>query len=285
MHHAENAILYAQSERMRWNIPQGRHAQSTQFTYERPAMIESGKEQPTKALSIEDVTTDAVNPYAKRINDHTALVPDWSGDMAAAWKACRLRASAVPLQEDVRWAHTYTANVIPDLLQTPDYARKLITWRQPTPTFAQIENALTHLDSEQRQVDNDHHRKDTVFTFVIDETALSRAVGGRAIMMEQLAYLMACAERPWITVQFAPLHRGTFLALTGPTTVHVTAQGTRVYTRSSNGHMKLVTDAYRAAALVEGYHQMRTHALPREESMVLLKRRADDFRFLRNWAT
>lgn len=244
-----------------------------------------GKERSTAAVSVKDVTTDTADPYVKRINDHTATVPEWSGDQAAAWAACNLRTNAVPLQADVQWVHTYTASVVPDLLQIPDYARKLVTWRQPTPTFEQIENALTHLEAEQRQVDNDHHRQGTTFTFVIDEGALSRPVGGRSIMMEQLAYLMACAELPWITVQLAPLHWGTFLALTAPTTVHIAASGTRVYTRGSHGGMDLINDPLRAAALVESYHQMRSHALPPEDSVVLLKERAESLRFARTAAT
>ena len=47
---------------------------------------------------------------------------------------------------------------------------------------------------------------------VLDEAALRRPVGGRAVMQGQLAHLLSIGERSNITLQVMPLRRGTHTA-------------------------------------------------------------------------
>lgn len=102
-----------------------------------------------------------------------------------------LEASAVAILE-------YRATIAPALLQTPAYARAVtegILYESPAEMVAQrVEARLIR----QRLLTADPPPR--LWT-VLDEAALHRVVGGRAVMAEQLAALTDWAARPNVTVQ------------------------------------------------------------------------------------
>ena len=102
-----------------------------------------------------------------------------------------LEASAVAILE-------YRTTIVPALLQTPAYAQAVtegVLYDSPAETVAQrVEARLIR----QRLLDADSPPR--LWT-VVDEAALHREVGGRAVMAEQLAALADWAARPNVTVQ------------------------------------------------------------------------------------
>lgn len=101
--------------------------------------------------------------------------------------------------------------VVPGLLQTPDYARAIITSR------------LEYEEKEvQRRVELRMQRQAVVakdgsldLWAIIDEAALHRENGGSQVMRDQLLRLAEVAEEPGVQVQVIPNRVGAHAAMSG----------------------------------------------------------------------
>jgi hypothetical protein len=114
-----------------------------------------------------------------------------------------LEAGAVSVQELQSW-------VIPGLLQTRDYAdaflREVVNQGRLKPwTNGEIEQMLTIRDNRMQIL---KPNSGVNLSFIIDEVALRRAVGGRATMAVQLEWLMEVADYPNVDVRILPLSHG-----------------------------------------------------------------------------
>ncbi|MFC9506702.1 helix-turn-helix domain-containing protein [Streptomyces sp. NPDC057002] len=106
---------------------------------------------------------------------------------------------------------------VPELLQTPDYARAAVR--------------LAHADAEAREIDRRValrmtrqrilHRQPGAAQLwaVIDEAALRRPVGGPEVMRAQLRHLIEVCRLPQVTVQILPFLSGGHAAEGGPVTI------------------------------------------------------------------
>jgi transcriptional regulator with XRE-family HTH domain len=119
------------------------------------------------------------------------------------------------LEAAASFIRTYELQFVPGLLQTEDYARAVIRLGNAVSeddimrrTEARINRRLL-LDREEPP------RK----WAVIDEAALRRPIGGRAIMREQIRHLIEMAEHPAVTLQILPFSTGGHRALGGPFTI------------------------------------------------------------------
>jgi transcriptional regulator with XRE-family HTH domain len=109
---------------------------------------------------------------------------------------------------------TYEAELIPGLLQTPDYARTVLA-EHPTPNTP---------DEVERQVALRMGRQARLTAaadplrlhVVINEAALRRPVGGAAVMRAQFERIAAAAALPTVTVQVLPFAAGVHGANDGP---------------------------------------------------------------------
>lgn len=98
----------------------------------------------------------------------------------------------------------YNTSVVPGLLQTPDYAAALVvagTGETPQATETRVGVRMTRQQVLARADPPD-------LWVVLDEAAITRVVGDRAIMAAQLAHLGDAAAQPGITVQFIPFDLG-----------------------------------------------------------------------------
>lgn len=111
----------------------------------------------------------------------------------------------------------YQPFAFPGVMQTPATARYLLS------RFGEI---LTE-DDRQVRFDvrmqrarriTDHERAPT-YLLMLDEAALSREVGGRAIMAEQLEAALELAQRPNIHIRIVKLSEGATVGMLGPFTV------------------------------------------------------------------
>jgi transcriptional regulator with XRE-family HTH domain len=162
----------------------------------------------------------------------------------------------------------FEPNLIPGLLQTPDYARAVL----------RLDPRLTDDELEQRvsaRID-----RQTILTrepapqliAVIDESAIRRiGEGYEKIMAEQLTHLLACAERPNISVHIIPTDVVLHAGLSGPLSL------ARFPDCSWVGHLEnqlggvVVDRPEDLDTLLERWESIRNEALPRRQSLDLIK--------------
>ena len=110
---------------------------------------------------------------------------------------------------------THQTQVIPGLLQTPDYALALFQGGR-----------FTDPNEVQRRADARMGRREILTKFdpvylraVIDEAAFHRMIGGPDVMVQQLRYLLHMAQMPHIDVQVLPFNKGAHAGITAPFTI------------------------------------------------------------------
>jgi hypothetical protein len=116
---------------------------------------------------------------------------------------------------------TYEAQLVPDLLQTDDYARAVVAAQARHATAPQREEAVAVKAQRRRAVltgRSPGHADDPVprLTVILGEGALHQAVGGAAVLAGQLGYLAGLSEdSPDITIQVLPFSAGAHAAAGG----------------------------------------------------------------------
>lgn len=112
-----------------------------------------------------------------------------------------MQESRRPLQERTRLYKAYCPSVIPGFLQTPDYARALlsaITAFRGTPD--DVEEAVTARMNRNRILEDGSHR----FTLLVEETVLRYRIGGTDVMAAQLGHLLEAAGLPAVSLGVIP---------------------------------------------------------------------------------
>lgn len=121
----------------------------------------------------------------QRFND---VIPGWFEDFVG------LETSAARIQ-------SYELLFVPGLLQTPEYARAVLSGGHADVDDAEVDRRLSLRLSRQRLL----HRSDAPrYWTVIDEAVFHRPVGGGAVIAAQLDHLIDLATRPTIALQILP---------------------------------------------------------------------------------
>jgi Domain of unknown function (DUF5753) len=108
---------------------------------------------------------------------------------------------------------------------------------------------------------------------VVDEAALHRPVGGRAVMLAQLRHLIDAAGLPSVTLQILPVAAGAHPAMASTLTVlsfeHL-GEPDVVYVEHAVGavQMEKAADLERARIV---FDRLRSAALDPEESLALVR--------------
>lgn len=106
---------------------------------------------------------------------------------------------------------TYEPQVIPGLLQTPDYAEALLRGGQ-----AHEDDAIAaRVDARMQRQQILHRHEPPTFWAIIDEAALRRVVGSPEVMHAQFDHLARMATRSGVTIQVLPNSAGAHAANTG----------------------------------------------------------------------
>jgi transcriptional regulator with XRE-family HTH domain len=130
------------------------------------------------------------------------------GDAVPGWQATLL-----DLEQSASMIRGYEPRFVPELLQTPEYARTLLTRMSGDLEADRTERRLAVLLRRQRIL----HREDPprVWT-VIDECALRRLIGGPAVMRAQLGHLIDISRLGHVNIQVLPFRAGGHAASGGP---------------------------------------------------------------------
>jgi transcriptional regulator with XRE-family HTH domain len=119
------------------------------------------------------------------------------------------------LEEAASFIRIYELQFVPGLLQTEGYAHALI----------RMGNASTEEDVTRRA--EARIARQEILTrenpprlwAVMDEGALRRSIGGKAVMREQIRHLADMCEHPAVTLQILPFQVGAHPAMGGPFTI------------------------------------------------------------------
>jgi len=149
---------------------------------------------------------DALMRLADEAHEHdqasevvSAAVADYGWLQGRAWKL-----------------ETFQDAVVPDLLQTADYAREILKAWDPTAGRDQVERIVRARMARQRRLTGD----DAVeLCAVVSEAALRQAIGGADAMHAQLRHLLDRAALPNVELRVVPASAGAHPGLVGPFTI------------------------------------------------------------------
>lgn len=119
----------------------------------------------------------------------------------------------IGLETDAESLRVYEPQIVTGLLQTRAYAEALVQGALPETSAADIEKRVQVRMRRQERIAAEHNP--LRLWLVLDESALRRVVGNRAIMREQLEYLLDMARLPHVTVQVLPFDAGAHPGLNG----------------------------------------------------------------------
>ncbi|MCB5166401.1 helix-turn-helix domain-containing protein [Streptomyces bambusae] len=124
----------------------------------------------------------------------------------------------IGLETDAASLRVYEPQIIPGLLQTPEYAAAIVRGALPETAQADIEKRVQVRMRRQDRIseeENATERGPLRLWAVIDEAALRRRVGDGAVMVRQLEHLMEQSELPHVTVQVMPFSMGAHPGVNG----------------------------------------------------------------------
>lgn len=185
-------------------------------------------------VSVEDVVLlldvyGVTSPEREELTElaHQADRRGWWVDYADV-----LHGSYIPLEYEAKKIEHWAPQVVPGLLQTPEYAREVIRAGRPD-AVGDVERRLQARMLRQTLLvrENPPH-----LHVVLDEAALGRLIGGEGVMRDQLYRLAAEARRSNVTIQILPQTAGA----------HAGLDGALIVLR--------FPDPYPEVAYVEGFH-------------------------------
>jgi transcriptional regulator with XRE-family HTH domain len=126
-------------------------------------------------------------------------------------------ADLIGLEGEARASRSYEQELVPGLLQTPDYARAAIRASRPVDTSEEIGRRV-EIRMERQEI---LVRSDPPFRLnvVLSEAVLRRPVGGNEVMRAQIEHLMRPRDRANVTIQVLPFSAGVHPSMVGPFTV------------------------------------------------------------------
>ena len=114
-------------------------------------------------------------------------------------------------------------------------------------------------------------------TFVFGEEAITRPIGGDAIMRHQLRHLMEMAERPTVSIQIVPFSVGAHPGLIGPfILVNLPDSGEdMLFLEGATGDIVNRDDEELINPFIDYFETVRGLALSERETQNLITRRID----------
>jgi transcriptional regulator with XRE-family HTH domain len=126
------------------------------------------------------------------------LPPEFEGFLGLESEAARILA--------------YESEVVPGLLQTEDYAKRVLAQHPLTVMPYEVQRSTQLRRARQSRLTSDDP---VALDAVVNEGALRRMVGDRDVMRAQLAHIVSMSERPNITIRVLPFAVGEHPATHG----------------------------------------------------------------------
>ncbi|MBV9313963.1 MAG: helix-turn-helix transcriptional regulator [Pseudonocardia sp.] len=114
----------------------------------------------------------------------------------------------IELEADASWIRTYEGEVVPGLIQTRDYAERIITAGSPHMRAADIDRYLELRMRRQKRLSEGLR-----LTAILGEAAIRQQIGGPGILREQLRHITRVVREHDVTVQVVPFTADAHAAL------------------------------------------------------------------------
>ena len=183
-------------------LSQARLGQLMTYSDGQIGMVESGRRRPTEEFAKQ------CDQFFGTVSAFTDLIPMMTWQALPSW----LRAFAA-LEAQATAIRTCEVQVVPGLLQTPEYARAVMRCEWPRPSDDDIDKwVAARLD---RQKILDRHDP-PVITALLAESVLRTPIGGAEVMTRQLDHLIRLAMRPKIRIHVLTYEQTARCHLDGP---------------------------------------------------------------------
>ncbi|MFI5686714.1 helix-turn-helix domain-containing protein [Streptomyces sp. NPDC051636] len=168
----------------------------------------------------------------------------------------------------------YAPLLIPGLLQTPAYARAVNRAYDPTARKETIDEWVEGRMERTRLLD---HPTKPLLWVVLDEAALRRETGGRAVMAEALRHIAGLVRRNRAIVQVVPLSAGAHTAMQGALKLMEFADAPPLVYFEGVRTGRLEDDPATVAQLRFVFDLLVASALSQEKSLALIEALAQDY--------
>ncbi len=174
------------------------------------------------------------------------------------------------LEADATRIHVWEMRYVPGLLQTPNYARAILRLDVSRGTDDAIDE-----DVEARIARQEIFTKDNtpLAWFIMDESVLYRAYGGREIMREQIEKLIDMAMHPKVVIQIMPFTVTDHPGPDGPLIIFEFNDSQPIAYAEGRGSGRLIETRANVAEAIACYDLIRAAALPRSATLEFLKAR------------
>ncbi|MGH3772375.1 MAG: helix-turn-helix domain-containing protein [Pseudonocardiaceae bacterium] len=239
--------------------------------------IENGRQaiRPTNVrlllqlYGIEPAKADALIKLADEANTRSW----WAGyrDIVPGWFR-----TFVDLEADANEIDSYCSELVPEQLQTAEYAEAVILAAHPGTTQAELTQLVAFRRERQQRLADDTPSR---LHFVLNEAVLRRPVGGADVFRHQLDHLAELAQRPHVTLQVLPFAAGAHAAM-GQNFTILRLSGDKagldlVYLENDQDalYLERPADVERYQAI---FTRLTTAALPSDETSKLLTQARDE---------
>ncbi|MFE6285657.1 Scr1 family TA system antitoxin-like transcriptional regulator [Streptomyces sp. NPDC057877] len=183
-------------------------------------------------------------------------------------------AEAVEAEAIATTIREYAPLLIPGLLQTAAYARAVNRAYAPTAPEEVIDEWVQGRMARTRLLD--HPTKPALWV-VLDEAALRRMTGGRAVMAEALRHVSELAHRNRVMVQVLPFSAGGHAAMKGDLKLMDFEDAPPLVYFEGVGAGRLEDDPATTARMRLTFELLTATALSPRESLALLETLAQDY--------
>ena len=186
-------------------------------------------------------------------------------DQAPPWLRDRIL-----IEREARVLRWFEPTWVPGLLQTEAYARATLIGEMLTPQ--EIDHLVAARMARQRVLTRD---RPPLLVAVLDESILYRpAYDNSTLMADQLDQLARSAELPNVQVHVVPVSVGMYPGLSGGFIIAETMDGRHVAHADSQVAANIVDRPADLASLVSRWEHIRGEALPRRQSLHLIRKAA-----------
>ncbi|MFD7322079.1 helix-turn-helix domain-containing protein [Streptomyces sp. NPDC059875] len=244
--------------RERAKVSQDALGKETGYSKSQVAMIERGERRPRgKFVEIADALLGAQGALMEVAQEITAsAVAAWFEDY---------------LEEEAKAAgiHSYENHLIPGLLQTPEYARAVFRCASPPWDDDVLEDMVAARMSRHEVF---HRKPVPLIRFVLEKVALTRPIGGRKVLRDNLLHILEVGRLRNVEIQVMSEDREVHAGLSGPFILLETAErrSQLVYVEGLSGRYFLSEQPDLGDAFAR-YGTLRAQALTPEDSARLIE--------------
>ncbi|MGW9495826.1 helix-turn-helix domain-containing protein [Streptomyces prasinus] len=229
------------------------------YSEEQVSSVERGRRAPTESFL----------EAADRVLDAGGLIAGLKADVEKARFPKKVRDLA-KLEAEAVEICAYDNSVVNGLLQTEEYLRAVFGSRRPAFSEDEVDRLVTARLTRQEIIGGPH--AGTAFSFVHDEAALRRPVGGKMVLRHQLERLWEVGHMRNVEIQVLPLDSEDNSGLDGPFHLLRLKDGATVGHSDIQFVSRLTSDRREIQILELRYGIIRAQALTPRKSLAYIEK-------------